>query len=87
MGNHSSKTQERIDRLLDARFRRNLEQVQDYEKGPTYRAMLWLPIIQQLGKACLVKGAPLTIFFGAVFMFSFAVVEVLLIYARSPLNR
>jgi hypothetical protein len=26
--------------LLDARSRRNLERVQDYEKGPTYRALL-----------------------------------------------
>jgi len=35
-------------RLLDARFRRNLEQVQDYEKGPTFRLILWYPMVVQL---------------------------------------
>jgi hypothetical protein len=51
----------KVRKLLDARFRKNLEQVQDYEKGPSFRMSLWFPMVQQLAKATLVSGARLTI--------------------------
>jgi hypothetical protein len=78
---------QQISELLDLRSSKNLEQVADYEKGPTVRTLLWLPVIQNLAKACLVSGAPFTIFIGAVYIFSFFLIEALLFLARAPLGR
>jgi hypothetical protein len=73
-------------RLLDARFRRNLEQVQDYEKGPTFRLSLWYPMVVQLAKAASVSGARFTISMGMIYLASFLVIEGCLFAARKPLN-
>jgi hypothetical protein len=73
--------------FVEARHRRNLEQVQEYEKGPTYPFLLWFPVVQQLAKACLVSGSRFTIAVGAVFMVSFLIAEILLLSPRSPLTR
>ena len=75
-----------LNQLLDAHYRRSLDIIQEYEKGPTYRTLLWLPIIQQFCKSCLVKGAPMTQILGYTFMASFFLVELLLLAARSPLE-
>ncbi len=76
----------KVQQLLDARFRRNLEQVQDYEKGPTYRLAIWYPMVVQLAKATLVRGAPFTVALGVVYLLSFLVIEGCLIAARKPLD-
>ncbi|KAN0110168.1 hypothetical protein V8E51_006555 [Hyaloscypha variabilis] len=72
--------------LLDARFRKNLEQVQDYEKGPSFRMSLWFPMVQQLAKATLVSGARLTISVGMVYLVSFLMIEACLLAVRTPLQ-
>lgn len=61
--------------LLDAKLRENLEQVQDFEKGPTYRLIIWYPMVQQLAKATQVgfSGAWFTISVGMLFLVSFVV--------------
>jgi hypothetical protein len=73
-------------RLLDARFRRNLEQVQDYEKGSTFRLSLWYPMVVQLAKGILVSGARFTISVGMIYLASFLVIEGCLFVARKPLG-
>ena len=78
---------QQISELLDMRFSKNLEQVADYEKGPTVRTLLWLPVIQNVIKACLVSNARFTIFIGAIYIFSFFLIEALLFLARGPLGR
>lgn len=74
-------------RLLDARFRKNLEQVQDYEKGPTFRLTLWYPMVVQLAKVTLVSGARFTISMGMIYLASFLIIEGCLFAARKPLDR
>jgi hypothetical protein len=66
-----------------------LEQVQDYEKGPTYRMSLWFPMVQQLAKATLVSwdSAPFTKAVGTLYLFSFLPIEGCLLRARTPLRR
>ena len=76
----------KVQQLLEARFRRNLEQVQDYEKGPTYRLTLWYPMVVQLAKATLVRGAPFTIALGMIYLLSFLLIEGCLFAARKPLE-
>lgn len=76
----------KVQQLLDARFRRNLEQVQDYEKGPTYRLAIWYPMVVQLAKATLVRGAPFTIALGIFYLLSFLLIEGCLFAARKPLE-
>ena len=49
--------------------------IQDQEKGPTYRILLWLPIVQNFSKVFLVHGSRLAITVGVVFLLSFLLVE------------
>jgi hypothetical protein len=74
--------------LLDARFRKNLEQVRDFEKGPSYRLIVWIPMVQQLAKSFLVEnsGTSFTKFVGWTFLVSFGIMEVLLFAVRKPLD-
>jgi hypothetical protein len=76
----------KVRKLLDARFRKNLEQVKDYEKCPSFRMSLWFPMVQQLAKATLVSGARLTISVGMVYLVSFLVIEACLLAVRTPLE-
>jgi hypothetical protein len=66
-----------------------LEQVQDYEKGPTYRMSLWFPMVQQLAKVTLVSwdSAPFTKAVGTLYLFSFLPIEGCLLRARTPLRK
>jgi hypothetical protein len=70
------------------RVRKNLEQVQDYEEGPTYRISLWFQVVQQLAKATLVScdSAPFTKAMGTLYLFSFLPIEGCLLRARTPLT-
>lgn len=70
----------------DARFRKNLEQAQDFETGPSFRMMLWFPMVQGLAKATMVSGAPFTMAIGVVYLVSFLTVEGLLFAVRRPLS-
>jgi hypothetical protein len=83
---HRIIAKRKVQQLLEARFRRNLEQVQDYEKGPTYRLTLWYPMVVQLAKATLVRGAPFTIALGMIYLLSFLLIEGCLFAARKPLE-
>jgi hypothetical protein len=83
---HRIIAKRKVQHLLEARFRRNLEQVQDYEKGPTYRLTLWYPMVVQLAKASLVRGAPFTIALGMIYLLSFLLIEGCLFAARKPLE-
>ena len=83
---HRKIVKRKVQQLLEARFRRNLEQVQDYEKGPTYRLILWYPMVVQLAKATLVRGAPFTIALGMIYLLSFLLIEGCLFAARKPLE-
>lgn len=83
---HRKIAKRKVQQLLEARFLRNLEQVQDYEKGPTYRLTLWYPMVVQLAKATLVRGAPFTIALGMIYLLSFLLIEGCLFAARKPLE-
>jgi hypothetical protein len=73
----SPETRSKITRLLDFRFLHNLQQIQDYENGPMYCILLWLPILQNSSEAFLVRGLLFTVMIGAVFLQSFFLVECL----------
>jgi len=79
--------QKKIEELQEARLLGILDRVQNFEKGPVLRFLLWFPMVQQFCKACLVSGSPSTTAMGAVFMASFVMVELLLFFARKPLER
>jgi len=88
MDRMSALADKKAAQLLDARFRKNLEQVQDFEKGPTYRLIIWYPMVQQLAKATQVgfSGAWFTLSVGMLFLLSFGIVEALLFAVRKPLD-
>ena len=72
---------------LKARYLWTLDKVQEFEKGPIYRCLLWFPIIQQTFKAVFVRGAPFTHVLGSIFIISFLLVEIPHFSARKPLSK
>jgi hypothetical protein len=79
-------TERKTAQFPDARFCLNLKKLEDYEKEQTYWTLPRFPMIQQIFKACLVSGARFTMIVRDVFLFSFVLIEILLICARLPLN-